>query len=68
MCLMPLYLGHTYFQGSDIGEILETIYRTSHSDPWSWSTEFAVTAERLETTATEFENKGTFKKVTYFVH
>ena len=52
------YLGHTYFQGADIGETLETIYRTDHSDPWSWSNEFTATAERLENTAREFENEG----------
>ena len=52
------YLGHTYFQGADIGEVLETIYRTNHSDPWSWSTEFTKTAERLEATGREFEEEG----------
>ncbi|CAB9524994.1 20-hydroxy-prefusarin hydrolase FUS2 [Seminavis robusta] len=52
------YLGHTYFQGADIGEVLETIYRTNHTDPRSWHDEFTKTAERLEAVGKEFEDEG----------
>ena len=53
------YLGHTWFQGADIGEVLETMYRTNHSDPWSWHAEFTKTAERLEDVGKTFEDEGT---------
>ena len=56
------YLGHTWFQGADIGEVLETMYRTNHSDPWSWHTEFTKTAERLEDVGKTFEEEGKFNK------
>jgi hypothetical protein len=52
------YLGHTWFQGADVGEVLETVHRTNVSDPWSWHTEFTKTAERLEAVGREFEDDG----------
>jgi hypothetical protein len=52
------YLGHTWFQGADVGEVLETVYRTNVSDPWSWNVEFTKTAERLEAVGREFEDGG----------
>jgi pimeloyl-ACP methyl ester carboxylesterase len=58
MCVVCYMIGHTYFQGSDIGEVLETIYRTNNSDPYSWYLEFTKTAERLETVANQFEEEG----------
>lgn len=59
------YLGHTYFQGADIGEVLQMIYRMNQSRTsynnnitWSWFNEFTRTTERLEGVAEQFEAQG----------
>lgn len=53
------YLGQTWQQSSDVAEVLETLSRLNNSDPWSWTTEWKKTAERLETLGKDTETAGT---------
>ena len=54
------YLGHAWFQGSDVAECLETMYRSNNApdDPWSWTLAWRQTAERLLTLAQAAEESG----------
>ena len=58
------YLGHTWFQAGDIGEVLETMSRVDPSDVWSWSREWIKTAERLEVLGDESVASGELKWLT----
>jgi hypothetical protein len=52
------HLGQTWYQNADVGDVLETIYRTNNSDPWSWTNEWRKTAARMESLAKESEEGG----------
>ena len=52
------HLGQTWYQNADVADVLETIYRTNNSDPWSWTTEWRKTAARMEFLAKESEEGG----------
>jgi len=52
------YLGHAWFQGADVADVLDTIYRVNISDPWSWTTQWRQTANRMERLAKESEEDG----------
>ena len=54
------YMGHAWFQGSDVAECLETMYRNITQDPWSWTRAWRQTAERLQTLALATEESGMF--------
>lgn len=66
------FLGHAWFQGSDIAECLETMYRTSVDDIWSWTNEWRKTAQRIEALAKSSEDAGNYdqtasKRLTLFI-
>ncbi|WP_394830169.1 alpha/beta hydrolase [Pendulispora rubella] len=52
------YLGQTWHQAADVGEVLETAARVDELDPKSWTREWRKTAERLGLLAQESERNG----------
>lgn len=52
------HLGQTWYQNADVADVLETVYRTNNSDPWSWTNEWRKTAARMESLAEESEEGG----------
>ncbi len=51
-------IGYTASGGADIGECLNTAYRIKEGDDESWYNEWFKTADRVETTANLFFNRG----------
>jgi len=56
------YLGQAWYQGADVADVLDTIYRVNVSDPWSWTMEWRKTANRMERLAQESEVGGKLLK------
>jgi hypothetical protein len=54
------HMGQAWYRNADVGDVLETIYRTNNSDPWSWTNEWRKTAARMESLAKESEQGGEF--------
>lgn len=52
------YLGQTWHQSADVGEVLETVSRVDAADPESWQNQWKITASRLEAVAQEAEDAG----------
>lgn len=52
------YLGETWHQSADVGEVLETLSRVDENDPISWMHEWRKTAERLAAQGMRSEQAG----------
>lgn len=52
------YLGQSWHRSADVADVLETIYRTNNTDPWSWTMEWRKTAQRMEHLAQESLDGG----------
>jgi len=52
------YLGQSWFQATDVAEVLETMGRVDREDPLSWEVEWNITADRLATLGADSEQAG----------